>query len=113
MSSKLYEEIDRPLIYICSPNPFDFKRANQLGYKGQIYYLKGERNDSQTNLNWLGYDSKDVNETFKDVFVYNYTELQVVDDDQAIVEPVFFEHLGHCRMVSNISTNPLKVLEIK
>ena len=108
MSSMLYQEIDKPLIYICSPNQFDFGRAKQLGYKGQIFYLIGRRNDSDTNLNWLGYGSKDVNETFNEVFVSNLTDLTVLDN-QTIIDHVFFENLGHCIMLSNVSQNPLKV----
>ena len=80
MSSKKYKEITKPWIYICSPDQFDFRRAKQLGYVGQLYYLNGQRNDSDTDINWLGYDSKDVNETFNEVFVYNYTGLDVQDE---------------------------------
>ena len=108
MSSKLYHEIDNPLIYICYPNQFDFRRANQLGFKGQLYYLLGERNDSNTNFNWLGYGSKDVNETFNEVFVNNFSHLHVIDN-QTKIHNVFLENLGHCRMLYNFSQNPLRV----
>ena len=72
-----------------------------------LYYFVGQRNDSDTNLNWLGYGSKDVKDTFNEVFVYNYTSLQVLGG-QAMIEQVFMENLGHCLMVSNIS-NVLRV----
>ena len=72
-----------------------------------LYYFVGQRNDSKTNLNWLGHSSKDVKETFNEVFVYNYTRLKVLGE-QAMIEQVFMENLGHCLMVSNVS-NVLRV----
>ena len=109
MSSKLYHDIDKPLIYICSPNQFEFIRANQLGYVHKLYYFLGYRNDSETNLNWLGHGSKDVNETFNEVFVYNYTGLKVLDDQAVVTKQVFVENFGHCLMLSNISKASLRV----
>ena len=109
MSSKLYHDFDKPLIYICSPNQFEFIRANELGYENKLYYFLGYRNDSETDLNWLGHGSKDVNETFNEMFVYNYTGLQVLDD-QTVTKQVFMENFGHCLMLFNFSKTSLRVI---
>ncbi len=44
VSIQSMDDTPKPLIYICSPDQFDFKAAENMGYKGHLFYLTGERN---------------------------------------------------------------------
>ena len=59
------------------------------------------------NKNWIGYGSKDANETFSEIFVYNYTGLRE-QSNQAKFEDMFLENIGHCKIMTNYP-NPIKV----
>ena len=41
VSQENYGEVKEPLIFICSADQFDFKRATELGYGGHFHYLTG------------------------------------------------------------------------
>ena len=69
--------------------------------------MTGQRNDSVVNKNWIGYGSKDANETFSEIFVYNYTGLRE-QSNQAKFEDMFLENIGHCKIMTNYP-NPIKV----
>ncbi len=37
-------DTSKPLIYICTPDQFDFTAAANMGYNGHQFYLTGNRN---------------------------------------------------------------------
>ena len=99
-SSEATTNIQKPLIYVCQDNQFNYSRARELGYLGQTYFLVGEVNGSDTT-SWLGNSTNQTYEDIqKDLFNGNITDHVVVNAD---IKPIFIQPYGFCNQVLNFS----------
>ena len=56
MTEKLsmkFDDIQKPMLYICQDNQYDYNKARQLGYEWKIDFMAGKVNGSETPT-WNG-----------------------------------------------------------
>ena len=101
-STEPIETINKPLMYICQENQFNYTRAQELGYSTRTQFLAGKVNGSVTP-SWLGTSTnQSYEEIVKDLFIYNYTGLTVENADE---ELIFSQSNGFCKQILNFSMN--------
>ena len=97
--------IQKPLIYVCQENQFNYSRAHELGYAGHTSFLTGKLNGTDKPT-WLGNSkNKSYDDIEQDLFSYNYTGFSLF---VAVKEPIFIQSHGYCQQVLNFSLNSIQ-----
>jgi hypothetical protein len=105
LSIEPIKTIQKPLIYVCQENQFNYSRAHELGYSGQSSFLTGKLNGTDKPT-WLGNSkNKSYIDIEQDLFNYNYTDFTV---DNADNELFFIQSHGYCQQVLNFSMNSIQ-----
>ena len=116
-SSTRYDDIEKPIIYICQVSQFNYTSAVKQGYRGLTRFLLGE------NLNMTTWNGRYQNETFDelktDLYEFNYSTTNinvkhgsfVKKNIEEVAERKFITPDGFCSLLKmkqkhlNIETN--------
>ena len=98
------DDIQSPLMYVCSDNQFNYSKAAELGYQSNTDFLAGKVTNSTTPL-WMGNTTNDYltpDMFLKRLHSFNYSDLEVENGkskDYYTISP------GFCRKIIDFSTN--------
>ena len=116
-STKTFDEIQQPLIYLCQDGQFNFTEARNIGYQTLTLFTMGKLNDSN-KYTWNGrYGNISYHEVQDRIYNFNYSNVKVLnsktgdssDLEIADTEMVYFAPLGFCLNI--MPTNKFTVIE--
>ena len=111
-SETTLEDIESPLMYVCSDNQFNYSKAATHGYQSNTNFLGGKVTNS-TTPSWMGNTTN--NNLTPDMFLeslysFNYSDLAVGNGKSEKVEVVTS---GFCMKISNFSMNSIVEITTK
>ncbi len=102
VSTVKFDEIRKPLIYVCQDGQFNYSTARSNGYRSLTQFLMGMI-QNQDNLGWNGkYENKTFEELKEEIYEYDYTSLvaqtgkSVNEKADAESEVIFIVPFGIC-----------------
>ncbi len=103
-----FDKINKPVIYICQDDQFNYTLAKMYGYKSMNQFTFGElENLNTTKITWNGgHENKTYADLQSSLFRPNYTEYPTIfmnDHDEAVEnkDMVYLVPLGFCLRITN------------
>ena len=99
--------IQKPLMYICQEDQFNFTKAKQIGYESNSAYLSGFLNRTETPT-WIAHSRGYENgtELLENLYEHDYNDLDIVQYYTSHnASKVFLLPYGFCMKVENVTLN--------
>ena len=99
--------IQKPLMYICQEDQFNYTKAKQMGYESISDYLSGFLNGTDTPT-WIAHSRGYENgtELLENLYEHDYNDLDIVQYDRSHnASKVFLLPYGFCMKVENVTLN--------
>ena len=104
-STRPFGEIDKPVIYICQEDQFNYTKAKENGYTRKTFYTIGKLEDTE-NISWTGLNNdRSAIKLQEHLFDVDYKSLKIEDSNTfgiselkpAVTEEIFDSNYGYCK----------------
>ncbi len=102
-SMERLNEIQKPLMYICQEDQFNYTKAKQMGYESNSGYLSGLLNGTEAT-SWMGNTNINPDKVLKSLYEYDYSDLEIlVGGEPKNITEVFVLPYGFCMVIQNLT----------
>ena len=104
-STMPYIEIDKPVIYVCQEDQFNYTKAQNNGYRRKTFYTIGKLEDSE-NISWRGLNKdRSAIKLQEHLFDVDYSSLNIEESNTfgisnlkpAVTGEIFDSNYGYCK----------------